>query len=68
MICLALIPLAVLSVLGLVQHHPQGDLDLDQHLAVLGQPGLAAGGVAKGGDGSNLAHHRLELGSSGVSW
>ena len=61
MICLALIPVAVL---GLVQHHPHGSLHLVL-LVVLGQPGLAAAGVSEGGDGSNLAHHRT---GAGVQW
>ena len=51
--------------LGLVQHHLHEGLNLDQLLAVLGQPGLAAAGVAVGGDDSNLAHHRI---GAGVQW
>jgi hypothetical protein len=61
LICLALIPIAVL---GLVQHHPHGSLHLVL-LVVLGQHGLAAAGVSEGGDGSKLAHPRT---GAGVQW
>ena len=45
---LSLVPIAVLSVSGLVKAHPHGGLLLGQLLVVLSHPGLVAAGVTEG--------------------